>query len=362
MNFKISILDKYIIKKFIGTYFFAILIFIGIVIIFDVSERIDDFVEKGASLKAIVVQYYANFVPYMMNMLNSLFIFISVIFFTSKLASHSEIIAMLAGGVSFKRLLYPYFLSALVIALFSLFLNLIVIPPANKVRLEFTDKYIKDKFINTDRDIHLQLSPGTYVYMESFNSWSNVASRFTLESIDGHTITSKLSAETAAWDSTFNGWRLYNYYIRQNKETEVEISRGKTLDTVINLTAKELSQRDNFVESYNYFELNDLIEVQKMRGDKMVIYSQIEKHTRFALPFSAFVLTLIGVSLSSRKRKGGIGLNIGIGLMLSFSFILFLRFSQMFVHAAVLPSWIAIWLPNILFALIAAFLYRIAPK
>ncbi|MFA6769734.1 MAG: LptF/LptG family permease [Bacteroidales bacterium] len=362
MNFKISILDKYIIKKFIGTYFFAILIFIGIVIIFDVSEKIDNFVEKGATLEAIIVQYYANFVPYFMNMFNPLFVFIAVIFFTSKLASHSEIIAMLAGGVSFKRLLYPYFLSALVIASFSLFLNLFIIPPANKVRLDFTDKYIKDKYINTNRNIHLQLSPGTYVYMESFNSWSNIASRFTLESIEGHTITSKLSAETAVWDTTFQGWRLYNYFIRENRDKGLEITRGKNLDTVINLTARDLNQRDNIVESYNYSELNNLIEVQKMRGDKRVIYSQIEKHTRFALPFSAFILTLMGVSLSARKRKGGIGMNIGIGLMLSFSYILFLRFSQMFVHAAVLPPWIAIWVPNMLYALIAAFLYRIAPK
>lgn len=362
MNFKISILDKYIIRKFIGTYFFAILLFIGIVIIFDVSEKIDNFVEKGASLQAIVVQYYANFVPYFMNMFNPLFVFIAVIFFTSKLAANSEITAMLAGGVSFNRLLYPYFLSALVIASLSLFLNLVVIPPANKIRLEFTDKYIKDKYINTNRDIHLQLSPGTYVYMESFNSWSNIASRFTLESIEGHTITSKLSAETAVWDTTFQGWRLYNYSIRNNNGKEMEITQGKNLDTVINLTAFDLNQRDNIVESYNYSELNNLIELQKMRGDRMVIYSQIEKHTRFALPFSAFILTLIGVSLSAKKRKGGIGMNIGIGLMLSFSYILFLRFSQMFVHAAVMPPWIAIWVPNILYAFIAAFLYRIAPK
>lgn len=362
MNYKINILDRYIIKKFIGTYFFALIIFIGIVIIFDVSEKIDNFVEKGAGLRAIVVQYYGNFIPYFMNMFSPLFVFISVIFFTSKLASHSEIVAILAGGVSFKRMLYPYFISALFIAIFSLALNLYVIPPANKVRLEFTDKYIKDKYINTNKDIHLQLSPGNYVYMESFNSWSNIANRFTLETIEGHSIVSKLTAETAVWDTTFNGWRLYNYYIRESNNGSQKISQGYTKDTVINLTANDLNQRDNFVESYNYKELNDLIKTQKMRGDKRVMYAQIEKHTRFALPFSAFILTLIGVSLSAVKRKGGIGLNIGIGLVLSFSYILFLRFSQMFVHAGVLPPWIALWVPNMLYTLIAVALYRIAPK
>lgn len=362
MNFRLTILDKYIIKKFIGTYFFAILIFIVIVIIFDVSEKIDNFVEKGATLQAIVIQYYGNFVPYFMNMFNALFIFIAVIFFTSKLASHSEIVAILAGGISFKRLLYPYFVSAMFIAMLSLFLNLFVIPPANKVRLEFTDRYIKDKFINTSKDIHLQISPGTYAYIESFNSWNNIAYKFTLETIDGHTIVSKLSAETAVWDTTFNGWKLYKYYLRETKDGVQKITRGETLDTVINLSVNDFNKRDNIVEAYNYRELNELIRTQKMRGDKRVIYSQIEKHTRFALPFSAFILTLIGVSLSAKKRKGGIGLNMGIGLMLSFSYILFLRFSQMFVHSAILPPWIALWVPNMLYAVIALYLYRIAPK
>ncbi len=362
MNLKINILDKYIIKKFIGTYFFAILIFIVIVIIFDLSEKIDDFVEKEAPLRAVVVDYYANFVPYFMNMFNPLFVFIAVIFFTSKLSSHSEIVAILAGGVSFKRLLYPYFLSAMIIAIFSLFLNLFVIPPANKVRLEFSDKYIHDRYINTNKDIHFQLYPGTYVYMESFNSWRNVANKFTLETIDGNEILSKLSSETAVWDTTFDGWKLYNYVLRKSVDGRDVISSGYSLDTVINLSVEDLNKRESIVESYNYKELNDLIRTQKIRGDNRVLYSQIEKHTRFALPFSAFILTLMGVSLSSKKRKGGIGLNIGIGLVLSFSYILFLRFSQMFVHGGVLPPWIALWVPNLLYSLIAAFLYRIAPK
>ncbi len=362
MRFKINILDKYIIKKFIGTYLFALMFFIVVVIIFDISEKINKFVDKGASLEAIAFQYYANFIPYFMNMFSPLFVFISVIFFTSKLASHSEVIAMLAGGVSFKRMLYPYFISAAVIAVFSLSLNLFVIPPANKVRLDFADKYIYDRYLNTNRNIHLQLSPGTYVYLESFNSWSNIASRFTLETIEGHTIASKLSAESAVWDTTFQGWRLHNYYIRRDSDNQLYYKHGNYLDTVINLTAEDLNRRENYVEAYNYSQLNNLIRTQKLRGDKRVMYAQIEKHTRFALPFSAFILTLMGVSLSAKKRKGGIGLNIGVGLVLSFSYILFLRFSQMFVHAGVMPPWIALWVPNILYSFIALFLYRIAPK
>ncbi len=362
MNLKSNILDRYIIKKFISTYIFALLIFIVIVIIFDVSEKIDNFVEKGATFKAIVVDYYGNFIPYFMNMFNPLFVFIAVIFFTSKMAHHGEITAILAGGTSFKRLLLPYFKVATFIALFSLILNLFIIPPANKKRLEFAEKYIKDKYINRDRDIHLQLSPGTYLYMESFNSWSNTANRFTLESIEGHSLVSKLSADMARWDSLKQGWRLHNYVHRVQGEKGIVTTYGKSLDTVINLTVNDLNKRDNIVESYNHTELNKLIGTLKMRGDKKVIFAQIEKQNRFTLPFSAFVLTIMGVALSAKKKKGGIGINVGIGLMLSFTYILSLRFSQMFVHAGTLPVWIALWLPNLIFSIVAYFLYRIAPK
>ncbi len=359
---RLSILDRYIIRKFIGTYLFSILLIIGIVIIFDISEKIDDFVDKNASFNQIVFNYYANFIPYFMNMFSPLFVFIAVIFFTSKLAANSEITAILAGGISFKRLMLPYFVSATFIAIFSLILNLFVIPPANKSRLAFEETYLKGQYFNTNTNIHYQLSPGEYVYMESFNTISKTGVRFTLEKIDGHTMVSKLSAATAVWDSTKQGWTLYDYYIRNIEGDNEKISRGAKIDTVINLTYQDLSMRTNSVESYNYFELNDLINTQKMRGDKMVKYALIEKNTRFAIPFSAFILTIMGVSLSSKRRRGGIGMNIGIGIALSFSYILFLRFSQMFVHAGTLPPWIALWLPNILFALIAWALYRLAPK
>src|SRR5574344_829883 len=204
-NWRITTLDKYIIRKFIGTYFFAILIIIGIVIIFDISEKIDDFVDKEAPLRAIVVDYYMNFIPYFMNMFSPLFVLISVIFFTSKLASHTEIIAMLSGGISFNRIMYPYILSALLIALLSLSLNWFVIPPANRQRLAFEEQYLKTR-TEYNRNIHYQVEPDTYVYMESYNAWNSTAIRFTLESFKGNELASKLSAETARWDSTTGKW------------------------------------------------------------------------------------------------------------------------------------------------------------
>jgi len=363
MNFKLKILDRYIIKKFIGTYFFILLISICIIIIFDISEKLGDFVDKNAPLKEIVFSYYGNFVPYFMNMLSPLFVFITVIFFTTKLASHSEVIAVLAGGISFKKLIYPYFLSATIIAVMSMGLGLYVIPPANKTRLQFSETYLKNRYENSARNIHLQLSPGNYVHIESFSSFNNVAYKFTLETIEGHKILSRLQARSATWNESIQGWTMRDYTMRKQENGKEVFSRGNARDTIINLTVEDLNRRDNAVEAFNSKELNELIDTQKMRGDKKVIYSQIEKQTRLALPFSAFILTLIGVSVSSQKRRGGgMGMNIAIGLILSFTYILFLRFSQMFVHAGVLPPWIALWMPNVLYSIIALVLYRMAPK
>lgn len=361
-NFKITTIDKYIIKKFIGTYFFAIVLIIGIVIIFDISEKIDNFVDSNAPLKSIVFDYYANFVPYYMNMFSPMFVFIAVIFFTSKLASNSEIIAILAGGISFKRLMYPYLVSAFAIATFSLVLNLFVIPHANKGRIDFEQKYIDKRFESTGRNLHYQISPGTFMYVESFSTYNNTAYKFTLETVDGHNIKSKLSAETAKWDTTSNSWKLRNYHLREYIGSTEKITTGRNLDTTLVITLDDFYMRAETVETLDYIELNDMIRTQQMRGDQKVKFALIEKHTRFAIPFSAFILTIIGVSLSSQKRRGGIGLNIGIGIALSFSYILFLRFSQMFVHTGTLPPGIALWLPNVIFAIVAVFLYRIAPK
>lgn len=362
-DLKPRILDLYIMKKFIMTFFIALLLIIGIVIIFDISEKIDDFVSNEAPLSEIIFDYYVNFIPYFMNMFSPLFVFITVIFFTSKLAGNSEIIAMLSGGVSFGRLMYPYFLSALFIAVMSLSLNLFVIPSANERRLAFEEQYIKgQKFYNTNRNIHYQIAPGQFVYVESFSTWNNTAYKFTLESIRDSRLTHKLTAESAAWDSTSGAWHLRNYTLRDYSTSQQQIVSGKEKDTVISLTVDDFYRRENTVETLTYRELDNLINVQRMRGDSMVKYSLIEKHTRFAVPFSAFILTLIGVSLSSKKRRGGIGLNLGVGIALSFSYILFLRFSQMFVITDTLPPWLAMWLPNILYAVIAAVLYRLAPK
>ena len=363
MDFRPKLIDVYIVKKFITTFFVALLLIIGIVIIFDISEKIDDFVSKEAPLKAIIFDYYVNFVPYFMNMFSPLFVFITVIFFTSKMAADSEIIAILSCGISFHRMMVPYMFSAALIAGFSLCLNLFIIPDANKTRMDFENQYVKSRYNSVGRNVHYQLAPGEFVYAESFSKWNNTAYRFTLEKIVDNKLVSKISAETAVYDTTNQSWRLKKYFIREyNEDLTDRIRSGRQLDTVIDLSVKDFYLTDNTVETLTYSELNELIDTQKMRGDANVKFALIEKNTRFALPFSAFILTIMGVALSSKKRRGGIGWNIGIGIALAFTYILFLRFSQMFVHAGALPPVVALWLPNIVFIIIASFLYRIAPK
>ena len=356
-------LDVYIVKKFITPFFVALLLIIGIVIIFDISEKIDDFVSKEAPLRAIVFDYYVNFVPYFMNMFSPLFVFITVIFFTSKMAADTEIVAILSCGISFHRMMVPYIFSATLIAIFSLCLNLFIIPDANKTRLEFENQYIKQRFKGVGRNVHYQIAPGEYVFAESFSSWNSTAYRFTLEKIEDDRLVSKISAESAVYDTTTGAWRLKKYFIMEyNDDLTDRVRSGKQIDTIIPLTVKDFYLTENTVETLNYREHNELIEIQQMRGDANVKFALIEKNTRFALPFSAFIVTIMGVALSYKKRRGGIGWNIGIGIALAFTYILFLRFSQMFVHTGALPPAIALWLPNVVFAIIAVFLYRIAPK
>ncbi|MCQ2146093.1 MAG: LptF/LptG family permease [Bacteroidales bacterium] len=358
-------LDWYIMKKFIMTFFMALLLIIVIVIIFDISEKIDDFVEKEAPLRAIIFDYYVNFVPYFINMFSPLFVFITVIFFTSRLAANSEIVAILSCGISYHRMMVPYMISAALIAALSLNLNLFVIPRANADRIQFEKRYTKSKAQASSRNIHYQIAPGQFVYVESFSSWNNTAYRFTLEEVENNRIVSKTTAETAQWDSTTASWKLLNYFTRAYGEGVLSdriIESGSQKDTTIALTITDFYHNNKTVETLAYKQLNDLIETQNLRGDANVMYSEIEWHKRWALPFSAFVLTIMGVSLSSRKKRGGIGFNLGIGIALSFSYILFLKFSEMFVYTGALPPGVALWLPNIIFTIIAAILYKVAPK
>ena len=364
-TFKISILDRYIIRKFLGTFFFTILIMIVITIVFDISEKIDDFIDKKAPLEAIVFDYYLNFVPYFVSLFSSLFIFISVIFFTSKMAAQTEIIAILSSGISFRRFLYPYFISACILALFSLVINDVIMPSANSKRLDFENQYIKNPVNYLERNVHKQVEPGLFVYLESFNNSSETAYSFSMERYEGDRmkLVSKLISERATWNKEKEKWTIRDYYIRDIDSLGYEsLHSGAEIDTTINLHPSEFKRRANFIETMSIAELNEFIDNLKMQGADNVNSFLTELHKRLAFPFSTFILTLIGASLSTRKVRGGIGIHVAIGIAISFLYILFMQFSAEFATKGNLPPAIAVWVPNIIFGIVGIFLYRLAPK
>jgi lipopolysaccharide export system permease protein len=355
-------LDLYIIRKFLGTFFFAIVLIISITIVFDFSEKIDNFIDKEAPFKAVIFDYYVNFIPYFANLFSALFTFVSVIYFTSKMAYDTEIIAILSSGISFRRMMFPYFISALIIGIFSFFLSNFVIPPANAKRLDFTETYLKKRFINKERNIHRQIEPGLFIYMTNFETSSKIGYKFSLEKFEGKQLVSKLTSRSIKWNKEKEKWTIKDYVIRRIDGDKETLEKGKSIDTLLNFKPDEFSRRTNVVEAMNMMELDDFIDEQIMRGDSNISAYKIEKYRRIANPFSAFILTLIGVSLASRKVRGGMGLHLGIGLALSFSFILFMQISTVFATNGSMNPLLAVWLPNILFLVIGIYLYRVAPK
>ncbi|MFP4289644.1 MAG: LptF/LptG family permease [Bacteroidales bacterium] len=355
-------IDWYIIKKFLTTFFYAISLIILIVIIFDLSERIDDFLEKDAPFYDVVFVYYLNFIPYFANLFSPLFTFIAVIYFTSRLAFNTEIVAILSSGISFHRLLLPYFISAAFLAILSIYLSNVLIPRANERRLEFESVYLKGQKQFRERNIHLQIRPGEFVFLESFNERINVGYKFALEHIEDGELTYKIIADRAEWIDSLEIWRLRSYTERKINDLEEVLNTGSRKDTVINLIPGDFIQNLKMMETMNFRELQDFIDAERLKGSDNIKYYLVEKHRRIAFPFATLVLTLIGVSLSSRKVRGGIGLHLGIGLSLSFTFILFMQISTTFATNGNLPPALAAWIPNIIYSFLGLYFLRTAPK
>ena len=358
-------LDRYIIGKFIGTYFFAILLIISISIVFDVNENLSKFATYGAPLKAIVFDYYANFVPYFSNLFSPLFVFIAVIFFTSKLAGNSEIIAMLAAGVSFKRLMKPYMISAALIAIVNFYLISNVIPHGTVIRQEFEAKYKNSKRTTSASNVQLMVGPGIIAYIQSYDNRSKTGYGFSLDKFENKKLVSHMTASTIRYDSisdTRYHWKANNYKIRKLKGLREEITTGAMIDTLIQMEPMDLVFSKGQQETLTSAELRQYISKQTERGSGNVVQYEVEYHKRIATSFASFILTIIGVSLSSRKRKGGMGLYLGIGLALSFSYILLQTVSSTFAINADTPPVLAAWIPNIIYTVIAYFCYRQAPN
>lgn len=361
----ISILDWYIIKKFIGTYIYAIALIISISIVFDFNEHMTKFVTNHAPWKAIIFDYYANFVPYFSNLFSPLFVFIAVIFFTSKLAGNSEIIAMLASGTSFNRLLRPYMISAALIALVNFYLGAYVIPHGNIIRQNFEVLYKNNRKNTTAQNVQLQVAPGVIAYIQTYDDIHRRGYGFSLDKFEKKKLVSHMTANIIQYDTISDmryQWKAINYKIRTLKGLREHIETGSEIDTTIVMEPMDLVFSRGQQETFTSPELLRYITKQKDRGSLNVVQYEVEYHKRIATSFASFILTIIGVSLSSRKRKGGMGLYLGIGLALSFTYILLQTISATFAINAGTPPLLAAWVPNLIFAVIAYFCYRQSPN
>lgn len=363
-TFKVKKIDRYIMGKFLGTYLFTIALLIVIVVIFDLAEKIEDFMELHATFNSIVFDYYMNFIPFFINQFSGLITFISVIFFTSKMAYQTEIIAILSGGVSFNRFLYPFFLSSLIITIFSLSLNLFIIPKSNVERMEFESKYLKKNMRNQYDDyIYRQVEPHVFVQIRGYNKKDRIADFLVISTYKDSELKSMLSTQNASFNEEKNNWTSDQYIIRTFENgVETMSKESNRLDTVINLEVEELSKIENHVVTLNLFELDDFISEQKKKGADNLSLLYAEEQNRLAYPFSTIILTLIGASLSSRKVRGGTGLHISIGITLCFSYILFMKFANEFAKSNTIDPIISVWAPNVLYFFIGLYLYMKAPK
>ena len=361
----IKILDWYIIKKFIGTYIYSIMLIISISIVFDINENLAKFSESHAPLRAIVFDYYLNFIPYFANLFSPLFVFIAVIFFTSKLAGNSEIISMLAAGVSFKRLMRPYMISCVAISILSFFLSAYVIPHGTVIRQNFETIY-KNKTKNTSADnVQLQVGTGVIAYIQHYDNNLKKGYGFCLDKFENKKLVSHLTAMEIQYDTisdSKNHWKMTNWKVRRLKGLREVITSGIQKDTLIQMEPTDLVYSKGQQETFTSPELRAYISKQIDRGSGNVVQYQVEYHKRIAASFASFILTTIGFSLSSRKRKGGMGLYLGIGLALSFGYIMLQTVSSTFAINANLPPMLAAWIPNIIFAVVAYFCYRNAPN
>ena len=356
-------LDWYIIKKFLGTYVFAIALIISIAVVFDFNEKMDRFMSHEAPWQAIIFDYYMNFIPYFANLFSPLFVFIAVIFFTSKLAENSEIIAMFSTGMSFKRMLRPYMVSAAIIAITTFCLGSYVIPKGSVTRLNFEDKYYKPRKSTTARNIQLEVDSGVIAYIERFEDYSKTGYRFSLDKFKDKQLVSPLTARSITYDTAaVHKWKVKDYMIREMDGMRESIVKGERLDTILFMEPADFLIMKNQQEMLTSPQLSEYIDRQRQRGFANIKEFEIEYHKRIAMSFASFILTLIGVSLSSKKTKGGMGLHLGIGLGLSFSYILFQTIASTFAVNGNVPPVIAVWIPNLLYAFIAFYLYKKAPK
>ncbi len=361
----LSILDRYILKKYFSTFFFALGLAILVSIVIDTSEKIDDFISSKVSFSSLVFDYYIYFIPYFYNLFSPLFTFLAVLLITSKLATNSEIISILASGTSYTRLLRPYIIGAVILGLITWLLNSWVIPETDKRRVDFQNRVLKGRKSdnNWKNNIHRQIQKGQLLYLQTFNNKDSFGYHFTLERFDGLEMKSKIYAEKLYWNPETQTWALQNYFIREFLPNGDEgIKKGEQMDISLNFNPQHIFRRNDEVGVLNRTELDEVIVDEQERGATNIDYYLIEKYRRVAFPFAGVILTLIAFVISSRKVRGGIGIHLFLGVLVGASFMLFGHFGNTFATSGGLDPLIAVWIPNTIFLALGIYLYIKAPK
>jgi len=358
----LKILDKYILKKYFVSLFFTLLILLPIAVSIDISEKVGKFIkDSDLTLDEIIYDYYVNFLINYGILFLPLALFISVIMFTSQISNNSEIIAIHSSGISFKRLLRPYFIGAFIVALFSLYANHFIVPKSNKTFEKFQETYLrsssKKQTKNSVRNVNLQLSNNDYVYFGTYNFISNQGYNFTYEHFEGNQLKYKLRANTIRWNKEDSVFKIRNYKKRYIYAKNDSISSGNQFDTIFNFQPSDLLYVAYLSKEMSSIHLSKHIKQSEKRGVKNLNNYKVELYKRTSLPVSAFILTLIAVSLSSRKRRGGIGVNLAVGLSLMFIYVFFLKVSEVLGSTADANPLFSVWMPNIIFGALAIVLY-----
>lgn len=357
-----KILDWYILKKYLKTFFYVVMIIISIVCVIDYSEKADDFIEKNVTWKEIIVDYYLNYIPWMSSVLSPISVFITTVLVTSRLSSHTEIIAMLSSGMSFLRFMRPYFIGSTILgALIFLFVGWII-PPAAKIKNDFENQYVRNPFYFNDRNVHIRTSDSTFVYLHNYNNRTHTGFRFTLEKIKGEELVERLDAPKISWDTAVNKWKIPSYTIHSFDGLEESITSGKNMDTVLNLLPKDFESQHEIYVTMTIPELNAHITEMQNRGKDGIQVFLNEKHERYAYPFAIIILTAMGVIVSAKKSRRGTGWQIAFGFALAGVYVLFVMLSRNVAQAGGLEPWFAAWLPNITFCCISIFMYFTVPR
>lgn len=360
----LKIIDRYILKRYLATFIVMLLMFIPIGIIIDVSEKINRILENKVPFVE-VARYYLDFTIYFANLLFPIFLFLSVIWFTSKLANNTEIIAILSSGISFTRFMRPYIIGATIISVCALIMGIFLVPKASAGFKNFRYTYLIGDGQNKMRDnsdVFRQISKDEYIFVSNFNSVSKMAFNFSMEKFQNDKLKYKLTAGRIQWNAKDSTYTLYNYNKRKVGEYDDIIESGEAKDTVFNFDLEDLTPVVYIAETLPLNELNKFIDKEKARGSSNINTYLVVLYKKYSIPVSAFILTIIAVAVSSMKRRGGMGLNLAIGIFLAFSFVFLDKIFGVLAEKSSIPPLIAVWIPNFAFGILAVYLLKNAKR